>query len=215
MNIWEYFREIRKIQFLTPEEEKGLWHSYKSLGDEAAREKLIIHYQPLVVSILLSWRLPEGWLLDTLQEGMIGLLESVEGFEPERGIAFSLYSMHRIRGQMVDFLRKEGRMPLCLMDEPKEEGASWRDQLVDPGQPVAEIAESHWLSAEVNQLMERLPEKEQKVLQGVYLEDLSHQQVANRLEVSLGYVYRLQDQGVRRIRGMLSRWIADWNGKKK
>lgn len=59
--------------------------------------------------------------------------------------------------------------------------------------------------------MDRLPLKEQQVLQGMYLEDRPAQAVADAIDVSLGYVYRLQKQGVRRIRGMLSRFIHEFN----
>ncbi len=61
------------------------------------------------------------------------------------------------------------------------------------------------------QAMDRLPMKEQQVLQGMYLEDQTAQFVADSIDVSLGHVYRLQKQGVRRIRGMLSRFIHDFN----
>ena len=57
----------------------------------------------------------------------------------------------------------------------------------------------------------RLPLKEQQVLQGMYLEDRPAQAVADAIDVSLGYIYRLQKQGVRRIRGMLSRFIHEFN----
>lgn len=45
----------------------------------------------------------------------------------------------------------------------------------------------------------------------MYLEDQTAQFVADSIDVSLGHVYRLQKQGVRRIRGMLSRFIHDFN----
>ena len=63
--------------------------------------------------------------------------------------------------------------------------------------------------------MLRLPEKEQAVLSGVYIQERSAKQLADELQVSLGYVYRLQKRGVRRIRGMVARWIGEWNGKEE
>ena len=51
------------------------------------------------------------------------------------------------------------------------------------------------------------------MLQGMYLEDRPAQAVADAIDVSLGHVYRLQKQGVRRIRGMLSRFIHEFNKK--
>ena len=67
------------------------------------------------------------------------------------------------------------------------------------------------MQEKVAQAMDRLPAKEQQVLQGMYLEDRPAQAVADAIDVSLGHVYRLQKQGVRRIRGMLSRFMHDFN----
>ncbi len=47
----------------------------------------------------------------------------------------------------------------------------------------------------------------------MYLEDRPAQAVADAINVSLGHVYRLQKQGVRRIRGMLARFMHEFNEK--
>lgn len=215
MDIQAYFAEIRKIRLLQPDEERTLWTEYKIFQNEDARQSLIIHYQPLVVKALSTWQLPTPWLLDTLQEGMIGLMEAVELYDPNRGVAFGLYGLHRIRGRMIDFMKKEGRNPTFSVDAPWGEEGTWIDQLASSELPVAEYAENRWLSEEVQMLMRRLPEKEQAVLSGVYIQERSAKQLAEELQISLGYVYRLQERGVQRIRGMVSRWISEWNGKEK
>lgn len=45
--------------------------------------------------------------MDLVQEGIIGLIEAVEKFDHERGVAFSLYAIHRIRGRMLNFMGKK------------------------------------------------------------------------------------------------------------
>lgn len=67
------------------------------------------------------------------------------------------------------------------------------------------------MNDKVTQAMERLPQKEQQVLTGIYLEDKSASDLAASIDVSLGHIYRLQKQGVRRVRGMLSRLMSDLN----
>ena len=57
--------------------------------------------------------------------------------------------------------------------------------------------------------MKRLPEKEQAVVEGVYLNDVEQKHLAKSLDVSLPYFYRLQKRGIRRVRGMLSRFIHE------
>ena len=59
------------------------------------------------------------------------------------------------------------------------------------------------------QTLQRLPQKEQIVVEGVYLKDQQQKSLAHDLSVSLPYVYRLQKRGIRRVRGMLSRFIHD------
>lgn len=46
-------------------------------------------------------------------------------------------------------------------------------------------------------------------MEGVYLKDQQQKSLAEDLSVSLPYVYRLQKRGIRRVRGMLSRFIHD------
>ena len=62
-----------------------------------------------------------------------------------------------------------------------------------------------WLSGSV----ERLPYKEQKVLRGIFLENKTPADLAADINVTAGHVYRLEKQGVKRIRGMLSRFINE------
>jgi len=48
------------------------------------------------------------------------------------------------------------------------------------------------------------------VLENVYLGSRDVQTVADDMEISPGHVYRLQKTGIRRIRGMLARFMQNW-----
>jgi RNA polymerase sporulation-specific sigma factor len=58
--------------------------------------------------------------------------------------------------------------------------------------------------------MERLPAKEKAVLENVYLASRDVATVAEDMDLSPGHIYRLQKLGIRRIRGMLSRFMQNW-----
>jgi len=58
--------------------------------------------------------------------------------------------------------------------------------------------------------MERLPAKEKAVLENVYLGSRDVQAVADDMDLSPGHVYRLQKTGIRRIRGMLAKFMQNW-----
>ena len=115
MRLEEYIKELQNVQLLSQEEEATLWQRYKTQGDMAARRHLIESYQPLVFQQALPYRSFSG-IMDVIQEGTVGLIEAVERYEPARSVAFSLFAVHRIRGRMLDFLKKEGASDVACMD---------------------------------------------------------------------------------------------------
>ena len=204
-----YLEELRKTKLLEPIEERALWERVAQ-GDLQAHKKLMTAYQPLVFKIAISFQLPEGDTMELIQEGMVGLLEAAENYDYTRGVAFSVFASFRIKGSMVDYLKKSNSGALYLEGDLGS-GLTLGETLTSAQASPTELAERQLLHEKVTQALGRLPEKEQQVITGMYLEDKTAQSVADAIDVSLGHVYRLQKKGVRRIRGMLSRFIHDFN----
>ncbi len=207
--LQSYLAELQKTPLLKPEEEQDLW-KLAGEGDRAAHQRLMTSYQPLVFKIAMSFHLPEAETMELIQEGMVGLLEAAETYDYTRKVAFSLFASYRIKGSMVDYLRKANGDGVLSLDSELSDGFTLSDLLPAGGASLSEQAEHKLLVEKVNQAMERLPLKEQQVLQELYIEDRPAQDVASAIDVSLGHVYRLQKKGVRRIRGMLSRFMHDF-----
>ena len=208
--LQSYLNEIKKTPLLEQQEEYALWER-AAVGDMEAHKRLMTAYQPLVFKIATSFKLGEAETLELIQEGMVGLLEAAENYDYKRKVAFSLFASHRIRGSMIDFLRQSSAKGLLYLDSELVQGYTLSDALPSAAASPTELAEQKLLCEKVEQAMQRLPEKEQQVLQEMYFEDRPAQAVAEAIDVSLGHVYRLQKQGVRRIRGMLSRFMHDFN----
>ena len=204
-----YLEELRKTKLLEPVEELALWERVAQ-GDLQAHKKLMTAYQPLVFKIAISFQLPEADTMELIQEGMVGLLEAAENYDYTRGVAFSVFASFRIRGSMVDYLKKSNNGALYLEGDLGS-GLTLGETLASVQASPSELAERQLLHEKVTQALGRLPEKEQQVITGMYLEDRTAQSVADAIDISLGHVYRLQKKGVRRIRGMLSRFIHDFN----
>lgn len=205
----DYLQELQKITLLQPEEEAALWQAYKEGGDAGARSRLIEQYQPLVFKEAMRWNIHTDLLLDALQEGTLGLMEAVERYDHSRGVAFPLFAVHRIRGAILDYLKREGAVSAMSLDAPDEQGMTLQDTLCDDREDPVEAASHQFLFEKVSGVLQRLPEKEQAVVEGVYLKDVEQKHLAKALDISLPYVYRLQKRGIRRVRGMLSRFIHD------
>lgn len=209
MRFEDYVKELNKVELLEPNEENALWYALKE-GDEAARRKIIQAYQPLVFKQAVPYRTHEG-IMDIVQEGTVGLIEAVETYDVERGVAFSLFAVHRIRGRIINFLRKEATNgKLTSIDADFEEGRSTLELIAAPGETVAELAEANELKVRVREALSALPQKEKLVIEQVYLTGGKIKDVAEQMNVSASYIYRLQKTGIRRIRGMLSRFMHGW-----
>lgn len=205
----EYMKELSKIELLAHEEEISLWSAFKEEGNMEARTILIEHYQPLVFKEAYTYRnLTNDMMMDCIQEGIIGLIEAVERYDHHKGVAFSLFATHRIRGSMLDFLRKEGKSDVVFGDDASSE--SWWEQLPSLSSSTEEVVEGKLYGQLVTTAMGKLPEREKFVMEQVYLEDSSVAQVASDLSCSNSYIHRLRRQGLGRLKKMLSSAKKTW-----
>ena len=124
-----YLAELKKIKLLSREEEKLLWEK-EAAGDETAHQKLISAYQPLVFKIAMGFHMAEEITMELIQEGTVGLLEAAESYDYTKGVAFSLFAMHRIRGSMCDFLAREYAQTAISLDKEAYDGYSYDHGLV-------------------------------------------------------------------------------------
>lgn len=95
---------------------------YQTL-DAASRNALFEDHLPLVKIIAhhVSLRLPPGKSVDDLiQVGMIGLLEASRAFERNQGAEFKSYASIRIRGAILDELRRDSWMPRSVQQKSRQ-----------------------------------------------------------------------------------------------
>jgi RNA polymerase sigma factor for flagellar operon FliA len=86
----------------------SLWGVFKETGDRSVRERLILHYAPLVT--MVAGRVGAGLpstveQADLVSYGMFGLIDAIEKYETDRAVKFETYASSRIRGAIIDELR--------------------------------------------------------------------------------------------------------------
>lgn len=87
-----YLKQINELPLLTAEQEKQLARRIIHHNDPKAREILVRSNLRLVVNIAKHYVNRGLTLPDLIEEGNIGLLKAVEGFDPENGTRFSTYA---------------------------------------------------------------------------------------------------------------------------
>jgi RNA polymerase sigma factor for flagellar operon FliA len=116
-----------------------------------ARDRLVLHYQPLVWSIAnhIGTRLPAHVDNEDLASyGMIGLLDAIEKFDLGRGLKFQTYAGKRISGQIFDELRKLDWVPRSVHSQVREVTDTVAELERQHQRPVTdtEVAEASGLS---------------------------------------------------------------------
>lgn len=113
-----YLREINEVALLTADDEKMLARRIAE-GDNAARERMIRANLRLVVNIARGYVGKGLALQDLIEEGNIGLLRAVEGFDPSIGTRFSTYASYWIKQSIKRALvntAKPIRIPAYMME---------------------------------------------------------------------------------------------------
>jgi RNA polymerase primary sigma factor len=91
-----YLREINETALLTADDEKMLSRRI-SAGDALARDRMVRANLRLVVNIARGYNGRGLPLPDLIEEGNLGLMRAVEGFDPDMGTRFSTYASYWIK----------------------------------------------------------------------------------------------------------------------
>ncbi|GAA4380402.1 RNA polymerase sigma factor WhiG [Nocardioides caricicola] len=106
----------------------ALWERYKKDGDLEARNRLVVQYSPLVKFVagrVRSGLPPAVEQADLVSDGVIGLMDAIDKFDPDRGLQFQTYAVSRIRGAIVDGLRASDWVPRSVREKIRDIDAAY------------------------------------------------------------------------------------------
>ena len=109
---------------------RALWEKFKETADAGTRERLILHYAPLVkyvagrVGVGLPAQIEQA---DLVSYGIFGLIDAIEKFDIHRAIKFETYAISRVRGQIIDELRLIDWIPRSVRYKAREVERAYAD----------------------------------------------------------------------------------------
>lgn len=247
----------------TTEKEK-LWESYQKNPSSEIREQIILEYVPLVKVVAGRLSMYLGYNVeydDLVGYGVFGLIDAIDKYDAQKDVKFETYASLRIRGSILDHIRKMDWIPRTVRQRQKkldeavkriemrtgknaseeeialelgisdEELSVWQSQLkitnivslneyVEQGsEPVMDARKnSHFIQPEdkiqENELKEvlkdtlkLLTEKERRVIELYYYEELTLKEISKVLGVSESRISQLHTKALLKMRKKMGNYM--------
>ena len=126
---------------MTETEKNKLWEGYSRHRTAEVREKLIIEYAPLVKIVAGRLSMYLGYNVeydDLVGYGIFGLIDAIDKFDYGKGIKFETYASLRIRGAILDQIRKMDWIPRSLRQKQKKIDAAMNKLELELGRPATD-----------------------------------------------------------------------------
>ena len=135
------------------ENKDKVWASYTMSRSPALKEKLILEYAPLVKFVAGRLVMHIGQHVeydDLISYGIFGLIDAIDKFDPDKGVKFETYASLRIRGSIIDSIRKMDWVPRTLRQRNKQYEQTYLqlEETLGREPTEAELAEKLSLSVE-------------------------------------------------------------------
>lgn len=105
------------------ENAENLWQSYYNTGDKYIKSKIVENYIPLVKHIVNRMNIslpPYLEYEDLISYGIFGLMQAIDRYDAKKGIKFETYAYTRIKGSIIDELRKIDWIPQGIRKKVKK-----------------------------------------------------------------------------------------------
>lgn len=132
-----------------------LWEDYSKNKTPELREKLILEYAGLVkivagrLSIYLGYNVEYE---DLVSYGTFGLIDAIDKFDFDKGVKFETYASVRIRGAILDQIRKMDWIPRTLRQKQKKIDTAYKKIELETGRPATDEEIAKELEISVDEL---------------------------------------------------------------
>jgi RNA polymerase sigma factor FliA len=193
-----------------------LWNEYKISPSIELKRKIMSSYTKLIYYVIHNSRFTCPDILDDrdfFQFGIEGLSEAVDRFDPDFGTKFETYAIQRIRGKIIDELRKvrknKSREDFIIteipIDTPIDDENSYSLSEILPGDST--IPDKEYEKNETIELLasavRELPERERLIISLYYYEHLNYQDIGKLLNITVSRVSQVHSRVIKSLRSKL------------
>lgn len=201
-----------------------LWREYKNSPTPALKKQLILRYLNLVHYVIRKSNLSTTSVLDErdfFQFGIEGLSEAVDRFDPDYGTKFETYAIQRIKGKIIDELRKV-QSKIKTNDDSNNSNSQYPQNISmnnqiedeDGGYQLSEVLplEQKTQAQEVEEkemkellvkAIKDLNERERLIISLYYYENLNYQEIAELMNITVSRVSQIHSRIINNLKSKL------------
>lgn len=201
----------------------ALWTKYKEQPDATTKKQIMINYTNLVHYVIHHSKFMKLNIVDEkdyFQFGIEGLSEAIERFDPEYGTKFETYAIQRIRGKIIDELRKlqikprntqnsdsEFRYRNVSLNNPydNDEGYMLTDVIPSDAEKPDEIVQKDEQKDLLIQAVKSLNERDRLVITLYYYENLNYNEIAEVLSITISRVSQIHSKIMKELKLKLNK----------
>jgi RNA polymerase sigma factor FliA len=193
-----------------------LWENYKSNPNTELKKQIVLRYSNLVHYVIQHSRFPRPVVVedkDYYQFGIEGLFEAIDKFDPDYGTKFETYAIPRIKGKIIDEIRKLQIKPrsdspnevkyvnVSLNEEiPGDEGFPLYETLPSDSKTPSEILDKNEEKQILLEALKRLNERDRLLLTLYYYENLNYQEISEVLNISVSRVSQIHTKIISKLK---------------
>ncbi len=136
---------------------KRLWEDYARLKTSDLREKLILEYAPLVKVVAGRLSMYLGYNVeyeDLVSYGVFGLIDAIDKFDTSKEVKFETYASLRIRGAILDQIRKMDWIPRTIRQRQKQLDTAMKELERRNGKPATEAEIAAYMGISEDELLD-------------------------------------------------------------
>ncbi|GAB4279112.1 MAG: RNA polymerase sigma factor WhiG [Candidatus Rifleibacteriota bacterium] len=152
---------------LQDEEDQKLWEQYKANHDQRIKDALIMKYASFVkyVAGRIAVNLPSNVEFDDLVSyGILGLIDAIDKYDPERNVKFKTYAKTRIRGAIFDELRVLDWTPRSIRQKARKLEKAYAKLEGKLGRDAKDEEIAEYLNIDISELHKLFDETKKSLL---------------------------------------------------
>lgn len=200
-----------------------LWSQFKQTHSPIIKKQIIMNYVNLVHYVIHHSKFALNGILDErdyFQYGIEGLNEAIDRFDPDYGTKFETYAIQRIRGKIIDELRKLQSKYKSNIDESSiesfysnvsldktsaedEEGYILGEVIANDDEAVSVTVEKKEMNEFLMKAIKELNERDRLILSLYYFENLSYKEISELMKITVSRISQVHSRIIKDLKSKL------------